>query len=68
MCVLLTLKVGDKRDNLEFVRLGGKGGVLPQLDSVLRDVKRERMGKFLGCLAVDNNVPFGLCCKNADDG
>ena len=34
----LTRRVGDKRDNLEFVRRGGRGGVLPKVDSELREV------------------------------
>ena len=64
--VYLTLTVGDKRDNFEFVRLGGRGGVLPQRDSPVMAAERERIKEFLGCLTGDNNVPFDRGCKNAE--
>ena len=59
----LTLRVGDKRDNLEFVRRGGRGGVLPKLDSELIEVlTRLRMEKGFGCLTGLNSAPFDLVC------
>ena len=64
--VYLTLTIGDKRDNFELVRLGGRGGVLPQVDSALKVVDREGMRKFLGCLTVDSNGSFDRVCENAE--
>ena len=43
----LTLTVGDNSDNLEFVRLGGNGGVLPHEHSPFKVVERDKIGKGL---------------------
>ena len=43
----LTLTVGDNSDNLELVRFGGNGGVLPQEHSPFKVVERDKIGKGL---------------------
>ena len=52
LSLLLTLNVGDKRDNLEFVRRGGSGGVpFPHEDSEIKLDELGNIGKpFGGCL------------------
>ena len=66
MKLLLTLTVGDKRDNLEFVRLGGNGGVLPQCDSPPKVVDLDRMENGLLCLVCDKDVPVERGCEKGD--